>query len=347
MEKIWAAGRSLLGEYLKMGYEAYFVGGAVRDHLLHLPVEEIDIATNALPQVSLNHFPNVYPSGLSFGTVTVMWEGYPFEVTTFRKEMYGVRGRNPLSVIFADRLEEDLERRDFTINAMAMDQGGRVIDPWGGRKDLEDRKIRAVGDPSLRFKEDGLRLLRAIRFAANLSFHIDPETWEALRSERAQIREVSLERIVQEIGKVLHSSHPEVGVELISEAELLFTLTERKILSFFGGIEDELLRWAILFSAVKPANEIPFHYTSLPLRREIRDEVHFLLEKYQETKRRSIEEILHMGFREPFSRLRRLYLFQCVKNGEVPHEKLLEREFARLPLPDRRDLPIKGVDLIT
>lgn len=346
MEDLWRAGRRLIEEFERIGYEAYFVGGAVRNSLMHLPVEEIDIATGAPPEVSLRHFPKVFPTGLAFGTVTILWEGYPFEVTTFRKEFYGSRGRNPIEVIYSNTLQEDLERRDFTMNAIAMDKSGRIIDPFGGKKDISDHLVRAVGDARLRFREDGLRLLRAIRFALYDSFRIEKETWSALLLEKERIKEVSLERIVREMEKILRSAHAAKGISLISEAGLLFTVADPSILTAIEKTEDELLRFALLFSGIEPVPGVPFSYSALPLRRKVRDGISFLLTEWEKKPVRSKEEILRMAYHEDRERVLRLAQFLALKRGEEPVTAELRRFLDGLPFPDRLSLPINGQDLI-
>lgn len=143
------------------GYKAYMVGGCVRDSLLGRPVSDVDIATSALPEQVLSLFPRVVPTGLQHGTVTVVMPTCTYEVTTFRKESGYEGHRRPEEVEFIDDLEEDLMRRDFTINAMAIDVEGELHDPFGGAADLEQRLIRCVGDAEQRFREDALRMLAA------------------------------------------------------------------------------------------------------------------------------------------------------------------------------------------
>ncbi|WP_139489135.1 CCA tRNA nucleotidyltransferase [Brevibacillus dissolubilis] len=203
------------------GYEAYFVGGCVRDWLLSHEVHDIDICTNALPGDIMNIFPGHIPTGLKHGTVTVKQGGLLFEVTTFRVEGEYEDHRRPSEVQFVTDIREDLARRDFTINAMAMDQHDRLIDPFHGQEDLQAGLIRAVGDPGTRFREDALRLLRAARFAARLGFEIEPQTVEAMGTTAPLLQHIAVERIREELIKLIDSEHPQVGIGYLRATQLL------------------------------------------------------------------------------------------------------------------------------
>lgn len=189
----------------KAGKEGYLVGGCVRDHLIGITPNDFDVTTNALPQEMREIFSSfkVIETGLKHGTLTVLCEGETIEVTTYRVDGNYSDGRHPDSVCFSKSLEEDLKRRDFTVNAMAMTVDGRVIDPFGGREDLKKGVIRAVGDPYQRFKEDALRILRAVRFASVLDFEIDSKTQNAAVDLRHTIDQVSRERCFSEFKKAL------------------------------------------------------------------------------------------------------------------------------------------------
>lgn len=184
-------------------FSSYIVGGAVRDGLLgHIP-KDIDIATSAKPEEVMSIFPKTYPSGILFGTVTVLIDGKEYEVTTYRKDGDYTDGRRPDKVYFGDSIEEDLSRRDFTINAMAIKTDGEILDLFGGQEDLQKRIIRCVGDPVERFSEDGLRILRAFRFSARYGFEIESKTFEAIKETKENLKNISQERIREEILKIL------------------------------------------------------------------------------------------------------------------------------------------------
>lgn len=178
------------------GEKAYCVGGCVRDILLGKEPQDFDICTSAHPEKTeeiLKEFP-VIETGIKHGTVTVLVDSEPFEITTWRIDGKYSDNRRPENVTFTPSLEEDLKRRDFTINAMAFD-GEEVIDPFGGKEDLKNGIIRAVGDPNERFEEDALRILRALRFASKLGFEIETKTAVAMHEKKELLKEISAERI--------------------------------------------------------------------------------------------------------------------------------------------------------
>ena len=185
------------------------MGGCVRDSLLGRTPNDWDITTSALPAQIKSIFRHSIDTGIEHGTVTVLINKEAFEITTFRRDSEYTDHRHPSSVDFVTSLTEDLRRRDFTINAMAYNDADGLVDPFNGRKDLADKRIRCVGNPMDRFAEDALRMLRAIRFSAQLSFEIDPETREAIKAHSAALSHISAERICTELIKLLVSPHPE------------------------------------------------------------------------------------------------------------------------------------------
>lgn len=213
--------RSALARFRQAGFEAYVVGGCVRDLLLGATPQDWDVATNARPQEMMRLFSRTVPTGVKHGTVTILMPGTAIEATTYRVEAGYSDHRRPDEVKFVDELREDLARRDFTINAMALSGSGRLIDYFGGLNDLEQRIIRAVGDPAQRFEEDALRMLRAVRFAAQLGFTIEPVTLAAIAPRAATLRHVSAERIRDEFAKAIVSPNPVDALELLRETGLL------------------------------------------------------------------------------------------------------------------------------
>ena len=191
------------------GYDAYAVGGCVRDYILNRKPEDWDITTSAKPEQVKRIFRRTVDTGIEHGTVTVLIGKDGFEVTTYRVDGLYEDGRHPKEVTFTSRLEEDLKRRDFTINAMAYNDDERLVDAFGGMRDLNYHLIRCVGDPKERFSEDALRILRAVRFSAQLAFPIEPETAEAIKSLAPNLEKISAERIQAELVKLLVSDHPE------------------------------------------------------------------------------------------------------------------------------------------
>jgi len=206
-------------------HRAYLVGGCVRDLLRGEPTQDWDIATAAHPEAVLKLFPNAIPTGLKHGTVTVPTAAGPCEVTTFRIEHGYADARRPDQVEFVQDIDSDLARRDFTVNAMAWDPiTMREVDPFGGRADLADKLLRAVGNPAERFQEDGLRPVRAARFAATLEFDIEPKTFAALGPARDKVARVASERVRDELTKMLQASQPSRGFEVLRKSGLLETV---------------------------------------------------------------------------------------------------------------------------
>ncbi len=204
------------------GHCLYIVGGAVRDYLLGVPNSDYDFTTDATPQEVIAMFRKVIPTGIKHGTVSVLFANDTYEVTTFRTEGGYEDHRHPTHVQFVRNLSEDLCRRDFTINALAVDaQSGAIIDLNGGREDLQAHLIRAIGNPTLRFTEDALRILRGCRFACKLGFSIDMPTFEAMKCLAPTLSHVSQERIHVELDKIVMSATPRFGFELMEQTQVL------------------------------------------------------------------------------------------------------------------------------
>jgi tRNA nucleotidyltransferase (CCA-adding enzyme) len=204
------------------GKRGWIVGGCVRDLLLGKDVHDWDVATDARPEEVMRIFPRVIPTGIDHGTVSVLIRGVPFEVTTLRGETTYSDGRRPDSVVFVDDIAADLARRDFTMNAIAIDPlAPALVDPWEGQKDLDARVLRAVGDPVERFSEDGLRVLRAARFAATLECAIEPRTLAAILPTLGTYRKVSAERIRDEWVKTMKARRPSVAFDVMRETGIL------------------------------------------------------------------------------------------------------------------------------
>ena len=209
-------------EFTRHGKRVYLVGGAVRNLLLGRPAKDFDFTTDALPTEVQSYFRKVLPTGIRHGTVTVLFMGESYEVTTFRVDGEYTDARRPDSVAFTPSLEEDLKRRDFTINAMALNlSDGALVDPHEGRADLKRRVLRAIGNPGDRFDEDALRLLRLFRFASQLGFSIDPPTSAAAAGRRTKLGAVSRERIREELVKAMAGQHPELAWPPLQEIGVL------------------------------------------------------------------------------------------------------------------------------
>ncbi len=204
----------------KAGFKAYFVGGSVRDYILGLPINDIDIASSATPSEIKAIFPKTIDLGIEHGTVMILYKTHSYEITTFRSETDYIDYRRPTSVTFIRSIEEDLARRDFTMNAVAMNRLGEILDPFGGKIDIEAKTIRTVGIASERFSEDALRILRGIRFVSKLSFVLDPDTFQGIKDHKHLLSHIAVERIAAELDKLLSGAHASQGIQLLIETEI-------------------------------------------------------------------------------------------------------------------------------
>ena len=210
--------------FTNAGFKAYLVGGAVRDMFMKLSAHDWDVATNATPQDVIKLFKFVVPTGIEHGTVTVHFKNQEIEVTTFRTEAGYSDGRHPDSINYAATIEEDLARRDFTMNAIAASlEDGLVVDPYEGQKDIKKNLIRTVGLAHERFMEDGLRPVRAIRFAAKLGFSIENNTYSEIFKKEIQEKaaSISIERFRDEFEKIMKAPRPSIGLKMLEETGLM------------------------------------------------------------------------------------------------------------------------------
>lgn len=202
------------------GFQAYIVGGCVRDLLLGVDPKDWDICSDATPEQVMEIFPKTYPTGLQHGTITVAYNGFNYEVTTFRSDGTYSDGRRPDNVEFVKNLEEDLLRRDFTINAMAYDPiSEKLNDPFNGLQDLQNKILRAVGHAAARFSEDSLRIMRAARFASRLNYTIEHTTLTGMAVCSHKLESISKERIKDELVKILQTQKPSIGLQLLYDID--------------------------------------------------------------------------------------------------------------------------------
>lgn len=217
----WDSVNSVIEILLGKGYTAWLAGGCVRDYLLKRPIQDFDIVTNATPDVVVGLFENAIEVGKQFGVIIVPFKDFQVEVATFRSDVSYVDGRHPTSVVFSTP-EEDALRRDFTINAMFYDtKSEKLHDFVEGQKDLKAKVIRAVGNPLVRFEEDKLRILRAVRFSCQLGFEIEEKTFKDIARFTGKLSSISKERIQHELNKILTSTNPVKGFELLKKLNLL------------------------------------------------------------------------------------------------------------------------------
>lgn len=244
----------------RRGHEVYMVGGCVRDILLGRRPFDWDVCTSALPDEIMAAFPRSRPTGLKHGTVTVISSGSSVEITTFRSDGEYKDHRHPESVRFTGDLKSDLERRDFTMNALALSLSGEIHDLFAGKKDIENRIIRCVGEPEKRFDEDALRMLRAFRFSAVLGFDIEPKTLGAIKNKAYLAEGLAKERVRSELEKMLLSDSPQF-IENVIEFGLLRGIvsseTKKPSLSALKGLsKNRSLRWAGLCALLEKSGVI-------------------------------------------------------------------------------------------
>lgn len=237
-EPLFLEALPVMQQLVDAGYEAYFVGGSVRDMLLHKPISDVDIATSATPQEVKEIFPHTVDVGIEHGTVMVIHHKEGYEVTTFRTEEGYEDFRHPDKVTFVRSLEEDLKRRDFTINALAIGIDNQLIDFFDGIGDLERQCIRCVGDAKERFNEDALRMFRAVRFVGQLGFQIEEETKNAISLLKMNLSKVAVERMKVEFEKMIQSSYRKDALTLFVETGLY------QACPLFDGKENILLKLA-------------------------------------------------------------------------------------------------------
>lgn len=245
------------------GFEAYFVGGSVRDVLLHRHVHDVDITTSAYPEEVKELFDKSIDTGIKHGTVTVLYGGESYEITTFRTESGYQDFRRPDHVTFVQNLDEDLKRRDFTINALAMDMHGDIVDLFNGIEDLKNHIIRAVGNPEKRFHEDALRMMRAVRFMSQLEFKLEEKTEQAIKDNHELLKKISVERIREEFVKMGLGPFSRQAFQIFLDTQLSEDVPD------FAGKKDllqvylqlkfsptmETSLWAVIIILLKVSNE--------------------------------------------------------------------------------------------
>lgn len=219
--KIPSGVNTIIKTLYENGFEGFLVGGCVRDSILNRNPNDYDVTTNALPDDIIRIFEKTIPTGIKHGTVTVLLNKEPFEVTTYRIDGEYLNNRSPEEVTFVTNIKEDLARRDFTINAMAYNDEKGLVDFFNGQEDLENKIIRCVGDADKRFNEDALRMLRAIRFSAQLDFDIEEKTLAAITKNSHLIKNISVERIADELNKCLLCNVPSKAFLLLEQTGLL------------------------------------------------------------------------------------------------------------------------------
>ena len=245
------------------GFEAYFVGGSVRDVLLHRHVHDVDITTSAYPEEVKELFDKSIDTGIKHGTVTVLYGGESYEITTFRTESGYQDFRRPDHVTFVQNLDKDLKRRDFTINALAMDMHGDIVDLFNGIEDLKNHIIRAVGNPEKRFHEDALRMMRAVRFMSQLEFKLEEKTEQAIKDNHELLKKISVERIREEFVKMGLGPFSRQAFQIFLDTQLSEDVPDfagkKNLLQVYPQLKFsptvETSLWAVIIILLKVPNE--------------------------------------------------------------------------------------------
>jgi tRNA nucleotidyltransferase (CCA-adding enzyme) len=338
------------------GYEGYFVGGSVRDYLLKKSIDDVDIATSATPEEIKEIFARTVDVGIEHGTVVVLYKGQSYEITTFRSESEYEDFRRPKDVQFIRSLHDDLKRRDFTMNAIAMDRDGRLIDPFSGWEAIQNKLIQTVGEPRERFSEDALRIMRAIRFVSQLSFSLEEKTFMAIKENGYLLKKISIERKTKEFEKILCGKNRRRSIHLLIEANLHLFLPgldkDTEVLKKFSSFECEKLHltemWALLLFTLKIPSE---------------NWISFLKSwRLSNQKMKVVAKILsHLEnrFSKPWSELS---LYQAGAEISISVEKIyqvvnsykknehiddLNKRYQDLVIKERGDLAISGQDLMS
>lgn len=340
----------VLEQIESFGYDAYFVGGCVRDSLLHRQIGDIDIATSAKPGVIQQIFSKVIPIGLEHGTVIVRHHHQSYEVTTFRVDDHYTDQRHPDTVQFVQTINRDLERRDFTINALAMDKNGYIIDLFHGEEDIRNGIIRSVGNGYDRFTEDPLRIMRAIRFSSQLGFSLDDHTLKAMQSVKNELKSIAVERILQETSKFFAGAYIETGMyyfKLINLAAYLPVLQDNghimerlpeqiKPLKSFGAV-------IAMFHVVKPDITIHTWVKEWKCSNKTKFEAESLYEALWHYKHDGLDQWLvyrlHSNSYNDFVRLVNM-LF-----GEHLTKQKINELLRSLPIHSKQELAVNGDDL--
>jgi tRNA nucleotidyltransferase (CCA-adding enzyme) len=355
------AALSVIRALEEAGFEAYLVGGCVRDELLGKSPQDYDVATSARPEQVESLFPRTVPTGLKHGTVTVLEKDTPVEVTTFRVEADYEDHRRPNRVEFVSSLRLDLSRRDFTINAMAMDKNGRVIDPFGGAEDLRNQCIRTVGNAEERFREDPLRMLRAARFAAQFGFSLEPDTEAAIRRLHDECRFLSVERVTAELDKMWKAGRVEPGIRVLFETGLITGLPPFRNWMFdphpapeklerFDRTTDRVVRWAyLLWLCGTPSDKAGTRLRQLKMSNEDVSAIRLCFELGVNWKSWDEKEgkllLLAKGL-EPVLRGRQLAEWTSSEQGVLPSEMGWRRWWEEMPVKSMKELDVDGSDLI-
>ncbi|WP_453995473.1 CCA tRNA nucleotidyltransferase [Bacillus nitroreducens] len=350
MDEAFLKAKTILTKLHNKGYEAYFVGGSVRDYLLHRTIGDIDIATSALPEQIMDIFPKTIDVGAVHGTVIVLHEDEQYEVTTFRTEEGYEDYRRPSHVEFVTSLHEDLKRRDFTMNAIAMTLNGELIDPFGGKEAISSKRIQTVGNPDERFREDALRMMRAIRFLSQLSFSLSMETQYAISENAHLLEKISIERITIEFEKMLAGPNCQAAFPILVDTKLFhyipgFEKESTKIKKFstcrWNHLKERAEYWTLVCYLLDK-QDVKAFLSQWKLPNKVKEQVLVNLS--------CLNSVLQKSWNKK-------HLYDCGEECIQQVERILDvlgirqdgslyQEYRQLPIKQRSEMVISGKDLL-
>ncbi|VXC34508.1 tRNA nucleotidyltransferase [Bacillus mycoides] len=343
-------------EMLKQhGHEAYFVGGSVRDLIIDRPIGDIDIATSALPEEVTAIFPRHVPVGLEHGTVIVVENGEPYEVTTFRTESEYEDFRRPSSVQFVRSLEEDLKRRDFTMNAIAMTEEGEMVDLFAGKEAIRLKEITTVGDAADRFQEDALRMMRGIRFVSTLGFSLEIKTKQAIETYGHLLEHIAIERITVEFEKLLTGTYCVNGLQELVETKLFshlpyLQMSEERLLKAtqykWDSFETDVEAWAFFLYCIGEEHPSVFLRQWKFSNKKIKDIVAVLL-AIRSRKEKEWDTILLYKTGIRIAEMAERVYEVIIESYNSASVKQVQSLFRALPIKNRQEMNVTGNDLLS
>ncbi|WP_064091049.1 CCA tRNA nucleotidyltransferase [Rossellomorea aquimaris] len=353
LPKMFQQAIPVLEKIERAGYEAYFVGGSVRDYYLNRPINDVDIATSALPEELKKIFRKTVDVGIEHGTILVMDQDSEYEITTFRTESTYKDFRRPDKVEFIRSLNGDLERRDFTMNSMAMNVKGMIIDPYNGKRDIDDRIIRTVGPPKQRFSEDALRMMRGIRFVSQLGFALEESTLKALSENVPLLSHIATERKTMEFEKILSAPFKKEAVSLLIQTGIYKELPE--LIRYPEALEcftetsnihqlNKEQAWLLLLSFMAETNVQAFLKKWRLPSKMIKNRS----KEIQILKRREssgwTKSLLYNAGLEAALNVEKVYC--CIHNLTFSSLITLEENYDRLPIKSKGEIAVSGKDLM-
>ncbi|MGE6537045.1 CCA tRNA nucleotidyltransferase [Bacillus luti] len=345
---------SIIETLKQQGHEAYFVGGSVRDLIIDRPIGDIDIATSALPEEVMGIFPRHVPVGLEHGTVIVVENGEPYEVTTFRTESEYEDFRRPSSVQFVRSLEEDLKRRDFTMNAIAMTEEGEMVDLFAGQEAIQKREIVTVGNAADRFQEDALRMMRGIRFVSMLGFALETKTKQAIETYGHLLEHIAIERITVEFEKLLTGTYCVKGLQELVETKLFshlpyLQMSEEGLLKAtqyeWDSFETDIEAWAFFLYCIGEEHPSVFLRQWKFSNKKIKDIVAILL-VIRTRKEKDWDTVLLYKTGIHIAEMAERVYEAMIESYDHTSVKRVQTLFQALPIKSRQEMNVTGNELL-